>query len=357
MRIIITKNGQKMIQKLYTSKSVGDIFNKNEKENPLLSNSPSIRSSAKTRFLQISNNNSVLLYSNNNIKMIRPKYIHLKKRNIKMPLSFHKKFEENYKQSNNIIVQSINTLSNLENKNDTNLNNINDITDNNNLKIDKNSSNINMISGLSTSVFLPRIKSHYSLREIMSKKCLEDLDNKLREKLYQKKHDLPFDDKILRGDWSNKDVFKEMDNRKNKEIDSRNYKLIEYLMSKKAITENFLKKINDSDEKKLVLLDKLSGKVLDKKENEKIFDKRMKQKIDIRKSKEPLEFRKILLEIKTNVNANLKGAHINKYTSVKNSNKGVYINVFRKFRKKYWKKFDDFGRFFHKHQNVHFEEI
>ena len=48
MRIIITKNGQRMIQKLYISKSVSDIFNKNEKENPLLSNSPSIRSSAKT---------------------------------------------------------------------------------------------------------------------------------------------------------------------------------------------------------------------------------------------------------------------------------------------------------------------
>jgi len=366
MRIIITKNGQRIIQKLNTSKSTTNILIKNDRENPLMKNYHSIRSSAKTRLQQLSNNNSLLLSSNNNIKMIRPKYVQIKKRNIKMPLTFLKKFEQSYEQNNdNIILQPINILSNLENKINTNINNandINDITDNNNSKEEiKNKYNSlnesKNISGLSSSVFLPRIKSHYTLREIMSKSCLEDLDNKLREKLDQEKHDLPFDNKIIRNDWSNKDIFKEIDERKNKEINSRNYKLIEYLMTKKAVTEKFLKKINDSDEKKLVVLDKLSGKVLDKKETEKIFDKRMKKKIDIIKSKDSSEFRKILLEIKTNVNANLKGANMNKYTLVKNSNKGVYINVFRKFRKKYWKKYDDFGRYFHKYQNVHFEEI
>lgn len=370
MRIIITKNGQRIIQKLNTSKSASNIFNKNDRENPLMKNYHSIRTSAKTRLPQISYNNSLLLSSNNNIKMVRPKYVPIKKRNLKMPLTFLKRFEQSYEQNNDNILQPINILSNLENKLNTNINNVNnenDITDNNNSKVDiyktkelnesKNNTNSNIISGLSSSVFLPRIKSHYTLREIMSKSCLEDLDNKLREKLDKETHDLPFDNKIVRNDWNKKDSLKEMDERKNKEIDSRNYNLIEYLMTKKAVTESFIKRINDSNEKKLVILDKLSGKVLNKKQTEKLFDKRMKEKIDIRKSKDSLEFRKILLEIETNVNANLNGANMNKYTLVKNSNKGVYINVFRKFRKKYWKKYDDFGRYFHKYQNVHFEEI
>ena len=48
---------------------------------------------------------------------------------------------------------------------------------------------------------------------------------------------------------------------------------------------------------------------------------------------------------------------MNNYLSVKNSNKGVYRSVFKNFRKKYWKKSDNFARFFHKNQNVHYEEI
>ena len=344
MRIIITKNGQRIIRKLSSSKSTPELFNNpnkspelKDKDNPLLKNYYSIQSSAKSQLPNISSsNNSLLFSSNNNIKVIKPKQFTLKKKNLRIPLTFLKRFEKNYEQ-NNIIVSPINILSTLENKNE-------------------NSSNASN-SYISSSVFLPRIKSSYSIREIMPKSCLENFDNKLKEKLDEEKYDVPLENKILRNDWSGRNIFKEFDNKKNKQINSRNYKLIEYLMDKKTLSQNFLNKINQSDEKKMMVLDKLSGKVLEEKENQKIFDKRMKERIENKKIKEGLEFRKILLDIKTKVNDNIKDDHMNKYILVKDNNKAVYRNVFKKFGRKYWKKSDNFSRYFHQYQKVHFEDI
>ena len=344
MRIIITKNGQRIIRKLSSSKSTPELFNNpnkspeiKDKDNPLLKNYYSIQSSAKSQLPNISSsNNSLLFSSNNNIKVIKPKQFTLKKKNLRIPLTFLKRFEKNYEQ-NNIIVSPINILSTLENKNE-------------------NSSNASN-SYISSSIFLPRIKSSYSIREIMPKSCLENFDNKLKEKLDEEKYDVPLENKILRNDWSGRNIFKEFDNKKNKQINSRNYKLIEYLMDKKTLSQNFLNKINQSDEKKMMVLDKLSGKVLEEKENQKIFDKRMKERIENKKIKEGLEFRKMLLDIKTKVNDNIKDDHMNKYILVKDNNKAVYRNVFKKFRRKYWKKSDNFSRYFHQYQKVHFEEI
>ena len=346
MRIIITKNGQRIIKKLSSSKSTPELFNNPNKspeikdqENPLLKNYYSIRSSAKTRLPNISSSNNSLLFSSNNIiniKYIKPKQFTLKKKNLRIPLTFLKRFEKNYEQ-NSIIVSPINILSTLENKNENSSNASNSI--------------------ISSSVFLPRIKSSYSIREIMPKSCLENFDVKLKEKLDEKKYDVPLENKILRKDWSDRNIFKEFDNKKNKKINSRNYKLIEYLMDKKTMSKNFLEKINSSDEKKMMMLDKLSGKVLEEKANQKIFDKRMKERINSKKMKESLEFRKMLLEIKNKVSENIKDDHMNKYILVKDSNKAVYRNVFKKFRRKYWKKSDNFCRYFHQYQKVHFEEI
>ena len=126
MRIILTENGQKIIQKLTSSNSaqnllsnINKIQNIKEKENKLNKNRyNSIK--IKNTFLSnnISSNNSVLFSSNNNIKILGPKLIKLKKRKLKMPLSFVKRYEKKYEQnssSENIIMHPINILSTLEN--------------------------------------------------------------------------------------------------------------------------------------------------------------------------------------------------------------------------------------------------
>ena len=355
MRIIITNNGQRIISKLSSSKSSPDLFNYSkeqdkdrDKENPLISNNNISKNiylkstKEESKLPYYSNNNSLLFSSNNSINIIRPQQIKIKKRNLRMPLSFLKRYEQ--KDSiENIIVQPMTVLSSLENKNNSSIDIFN---------IDNNP-----ISNNSSSVFLPRIKSHYSLRQIVPKKCLDKLDNKIKEKFESEKYDIPYSNKILRGDWSGKNIFQEIEKKKNKPINSNNYKLIEYLMDKTTISKNFLQKINESNEKQMNILDKLSGKVLEQKENQKLFDKNLRNKINNMKIEEDLEIRRLLLYIKTKVNHDIKDDHMNQYKLVKESNKGVYRNVFKKFRKKYWKKSNNFARFFHKYQNIHFEEI
>ena len=367
MRIIITENGQKVIKKLNPSNSTPILFNNinnnqdlKEKENPLIKNCYQMEK--RKKFMpNLLSNNSLLFSSSNNIKIIGPKPVKIKKRNIKMPLSFLKKYEikdEENSSMENIIVQPINILSTLENKNN-NKNTKSDIKSRYNTFDESkiNNSNLNNVSNISSSIFLPRLKSHYSLKEIIPKKCFDDFDNKLKEKLDSEKYNKNGNNRILRKESSYGNIFKEFDNIKNKEINTKNYKLIEYLLEKKTISKNLLQRINESDEKKLRLLDKLSGKVLEKKESEKIFNKRIKEKIDNKINNDSIELRKMLVQIKNNVIDNIKDAHMNKYTLVKENNKIVYRNIYKKFREKFWKKSNNFARYFHKNQNVTYDEI
>ena len=366
MRIIITENGKRIMRKLSSAKSAPYIFNNpnqsqelNIQENPLIKNNYSIKTNSKTGLPNKSINKSLLMSSNRSIKLIKPQNIKLKKKKLNMPLYFLKQYEKNYEE-NNIIVQPIKILSNLENKNNSLMESNSNIEIKNKFKTldeSKNNSNSLLLSNMSSSVFLPRVKSHYSVREIISKSCLDNFDNKIKKEIDLEKHDNSYKNKILRQDWSNKDKFNEIDKKKNKEINSRNYKLIEYLMGKKTISKIFLEKLNKCDEKKFILLDKLSGKVLEEKEKQKLFDKKMRQRIDNRKIKDNLEIRKILLKIKAKVKENIKDNHMNNYILLKENNKEVYKNVFRKFKGKYWKKFDNFARYFPKNQQLHYKEI
>ena len=360
MRIIITENGQRIIRKLSSNRSAPNIFNNpNRSQELIIQENPLMKNNYSTNTKNILPNksiNSSYIYSSNNsinINILKPQVIRLKKKKLRLPIYFLKKYEKNYEE-NNIIVQPIKILSNLESKNNSLIENNSKIEIKSKFKTfdeSKNNSNSNshLLSNVSSSV--------YSIREILPQKCLDNFDNKLKQKIDSLKHDIPYNNKILRQDWSNRDIFDELDKKKNKEINSRNYKLIEYLMGKNTISKVFLEKINECDEKKFYLFDKLSGKALEEKEKQKLFDKEIRQRIDDKLIKENFEIRKILLKIKNNVKENIKDDHMNKYILVKDSNKGVYRNLFKKFRKKYWKKSDNFSRYFHKSQNVHYEEI
>jgi len=386
MRIIVTNNGKEVINKLYSSNSCPDIFSNSNQQsnsrnnNPLISkinqennnlinqnnidnNINSINEESK---LPYTNNNSNLFSSNNNINNITPRIIKIKEKNFKMPISFLKKYEkdENGQNQNKIpiVTQSLTILSALENnllnRNQSYNKKINIL--NNNIIGDNNSkSNDRLYSGKSssTSIFLPKIKSHYSIGEIINKECFRKLNKKIKDKMDEQKYDLKMDNKIFRKYWSSNNIFDEINKEKNKIIDATNYKLIEYLMKKTSISKNFLKKINDCDDEKLTHLNKISGKVLIEKEIEQNYNKRIREKLEQQKIKETEQFRQILLTIKNKVNNNIKDNHMNNYLLVKDSNKGVYKNVFRKFRRQYWKKTDNFSRYFPKYQRVHYEEI
>ena len=376
MRIILTENGQKIIQKLTSSNSaqnllsnINKIQNIKEKQNKLNKNRyNSIK--IKNTFLSnnISSNNSVLFSSNNNIKILGPKLIKLKKRKLKMPLSFVKRYEKKYEQnssSENIIMHPINILSTLENKNNnfnTNKNIKNEIKNNNNNyntadESKLNNSNSYILSNNSSSIFLPRLKSHYSLQEIIPKKCLDDYDTKLKEKINEEKYDLICDYKILRKKNKGEDMFDEFEKIKNKKINVKNYKLIEYLLEQKNISKALLQRIKESDEKKIQNLNRLSGQVLEKNELEKIFNKRIKDKVDNKLNKDSMDIRRSLLQIKLKVNDSIKDTQINKYSLIKENKKFIYRNIFEKFREKFWKKSNNYARYFIKNRSVSYNKI
>ena len=387
MRIIITNNGKEVMNKLYASQSAPDLLDNSEHNsnskyfNPLLqninqnnyntinqknieNNLNSINEESKSPIF--TSNNSKLLSSNNNINLINPKIIKIKDKNFKIPTSFIKKYNQEENQSSQsqipIVTQSLNVLSILE-KNIIDRNQSvpskSKFNSYNNSIIEESNSNSRLLSGKSdaTSLFLPRIKSHYSIGEIMNKNCLDKLNKKIKEKINEHKYDLKIDSKILRKYWSSKNILDQIKKEKNKTIDATNYKLIEYLMKKTSISGNFLKKINECNEEKINQLNKISGKVLIEKEMENNFNKRIKEKLENQKIKETLKFRKIMLSIKNKVKNNIKDNHMNNYLLVKDSNKAVYKNVFKKFRRQYWKKSDNFSRFFPKYQRIHYEEI
>ena len=280
-----------------------------------------------------------------------------------MPLSFLKKYEKkdvlNIENNTPIIKQSLSVLSNLENNKSIQNKNLNSNNNTTNI-IDDINTNSRLYSGITKSgsnIVLPQIKSKYSIGEIINKNCFDKLNKKIKEKIDEKKYNIRIDDKTLRKNLSYNNIFDEINKRKNKTIEASNYKLIEYLMKKTSISGNFLKKLNECNDEKLMHLNKISGKILVEKEREKNFNKKMKEKLENQKIKESEEFREILFKIKRKVNSNIKDNHMNNYSLLKDSNKAVYKNVFKNFRRQYWKKSDNFSRFFPKYQNVHYEEI
>ena len=377
MRIIVTSNGKEFLNKIHSSNSCPVIFNNNQtsnirNDNPLISNNQQNYNNFINQQNNINDNlnninddskipiksNSNLIASNNNFRLISPKILKIRERNYKIPKSFIKKYESKENQINQgetpIIQQSLSILSALDNNN-------NKFNSSNNSVIEEAIPNSRFNSGISRggdfSVFLPKIKSHYSLGEIINKNCFDKLNKNIKERLQEKERNLSIGNKILRKNWSSFNIYDEINKRKNKTIDIKNYKLIEYLMKKTTISGDFLKKLNDCNDEKFMHLNKISDKILMEKEKQKNYNKRIKEKLEQQKVKESEQFRKILLKIKNNVNNNIKDNHMNKYLLVKDSNKVVYKNVFRKFREKYWKKSNNFSRFFPKYQNVHYEEI
>ena len=376
MRIIITNNGKEVIHKLYSSSSCPDIFNNNNHLSNI-KNKSNIFQGISQKNIDATNNsinddskiplyinsNSNLVSSNRNSNLISPKIIKVRERSLKMPLSFLKKYEKkdvlNIENNTPIIKQSLSVLSNLENNKSIQNKNLNSNNNTTNIIEDINT-NSRLYSGITKSgsnIVLPQIKSKYSIGEIINKNCFDKLNKKIKEKIDEKKYNIRIDDKTLRKNLSYNNIFDEINKRKNKTIEASNYKLIEYLMKKTSISGNFLKKLNECNDEKLMHLNKISGKILVEKEREKNFNKKMKEKLENQKIKESEEFREILFKIKRKVNSNIKDNHMNNYSLLKDSNKAVYKNVFKNFRRQYWKKSDNFSRFFPKYQNVHYEEI
>lgn len=357
MRIIITDNGQIVMKKLSSSQSCPDLNGKVSSTN--LDDSKSIRNKYQgfqENSLSIFDDNKSsqknIWSSYNSISSTR--FINIRKKNLKIPSVFLKKYEEK-KNETPLVKQSSMILSELENG-------LSNLDKNRNNSVSSKFSNSRLYSGISNyleanNASLPKIRSQYSVKEIVNKDCFDKLNKKLTEKIDNEKYDLKIDHRILRKEFSPEKIFDIVAQEKNKCIDSTNYKLIEYLMKKTSITDKFLKRINDANDNNLMEMDKMSSKVLLDKEKRNNVNKKIRENLILQKEKETEEFRKMLIKIKNKVNDNIIDDHMDSYKLVKDSNKGVYRNVFKMFRRQYWKKADNFARYFPKDQRVHYKEI
>ena len=57
------------------------------------------------------------------------------------------------------------------------------------------------------------------------------------------------------------------------------------------------------------------------------------------------------------VNDSIKDTQINKYSLIKENKKFIYRNIFEKFREKFWKKSNNYARYFIKNRSVSFNKI
>lgn len=194
-----------------------------------------------------------------------------------------------------------------------------------------------------------KIKNKYSLAEIINENCFNNLNKKILAEIERKKNNIFYSNQNLRNYKNYYNIFNDINEQKKREIDVNYSNLIFYLKNKKNITKNFLNKLSKYNEKKLTKLDKISLKFLNKENKEverKIFVenylKSVNQK-ELSECKNNLNIMKSKLFFSRNKILDYK----DKFQPVK-SKKLIYIPLFLEFEKKYWQNKNNYSRFYHK---------
>ena len=338
MRIIITKEGNEIINDL--SKSLN--HNKNF-YNPLIQN----------KFILNENN-----YSSSNIKF---------------PELLRSSSTPSINYNNNSKLTSSQNQKKTDDSSNLSQINLNENRNNfklkllklhlNKLKIPENQTNLYLQDKLNESSIINqktnihstlnknnlKIKNKYSLAEIINENCFNNLNKKILAEIERKKNNILYSNQNLRNYKNYYNIFNDINEQKKREIDVNYSNLIFYLKNKKNITKNFLNKLSKYNEKKLTKLDKISLKFLNKENKEverKIFVenylKSVNQK-ELSECKNNLKIMKSKLFFSRNKILDYK----DKFQPIK-SKKLIYIPLFLEFEKKYWQNKNNYSRFYHK---------
>lgn len=320
MRIIVTNNG---IQEIST---INPLLN-----NPLIQNSKYIIGHDKSNlshsystpsFLSQSSkknlsNNISSSFSTNESSIIKPKMITIKQTKVQVP------------QEKSALYDKDNTI------NTTIVKQLPDIY----YSLSSNSSNS-----------LPILKQKYSLREIINEKCYEKLKEKIKKDQYIKNHDIIVDHTSFRKYMTDQKIFEDIEKHKKKKIDVNNSNLVEYLMGKTTITDKLLANINSYNEKRMNKINKICQKILAKNEQEKLFQQEVKQIMKNKEIKEREQTRLKMIQMNNDISSFYKKISA-KYNYGGVSKKDNFLIIHKDFVDKYWKKNNNFKRFFHRRQS------
>ena len=204
---------------------------------------------------------------------------------------------------------------------------------------------LSLSSSQTNSNTLPMLKNKYSLKEIINEKVFKKLDTKIKSDQYINNHDLIVDFNSFRKQKNDQKVFDEIEKDKRKEIDANNSNLIEYLMGKTTISDKMLKNLNDYNEKRINRINKICQKILVKKEQDANFIKDVQQKMKNKEIAEQEECRQKLK--KMNIEICKFYQKLSKEKNLRSVNKkDIFASIHKDFSNKYWKKNNNFQRFF-----------
>ena len=145
-------------------------------------------------------------------------------------------------------------------------------------------------------------------------------------------------------------IFEDIEKHKKKKIDVNNSNLVEYLMGKTTITDKLLANINSYNEKRMNKINKICQKILAKNEQEKLFQQEVKQIMKNKEIKEREQTRLKMIQMNNDISSFYKKISA-KYNYGGVSKKDNFLIIHKDFVDKYWKKNNNFKRFFHRRQS------
>ena len=323
MRIVVTKNGTKIIEDLslnnsidYNSdtnpnflsldkiksrlknikknKSVKNIQNNKQLKNKQLYSKSLSNLNKDTENIQTNNiiNTNIITNTNlnnnvNNIKMIKLK----NNKKFKLPKLMEERYilydslnQEEKNTNNNFIPKILLSINNSidndfshkkdikRNKTISNIMNINNTEkeENNNLNINNDIDEINMFPKIRKTIPLKYIINKESYRRLNKEMKIKENCCNIEKKLFPQNY-------FLKNNWEN--LKKNFELSLKNEINSKNVNLIEYLNKNKNLSNIFLQKFSTLDKDKINKLDSISKKLLEKKDQDKQIIKNIKNKI------------------------------------------------------------------------------
>ena len=316
MRIIITNNGIKEVASL--SPVIRPQRINQTAQFPLRSNILSHSFSAPSMItMNTAKNEKISQYGLNSsvdLSLMQPKVIKVKQTKIKLPKEKSELYDLD-KSTNTTIVKQLPDIY------------------------------LSLSSSQTSSNTLPMLKNKYSLKEIINEKVFQKLDTKIKQDQYINNHDLIVDYTSFRKQRNDQKVFDEIEKDKKKEIDANNSNLIEYLMGKTTISDKMLKNLNDYNEKRINRINKICQKILVKKEQDANFIKDVQQKMKNKEIAEQEECHQKLKKMNIEI-----CKFYQKLTKEKNlrsvNKKEIFASIHKDFSRKYWKKNNNFQRFF-----------
>ena len=376
MRIVVTKNGTKIIEDLSPNNSIdynSDIYqNNNDMINFRLKQLKKNKSYNKVSNLKNMNKNTTQSLSNlkndieqkdindilksinsnegnknngNNLNINNLKIIKIKNnKKVKLP----KLLEERYIFFDTINIENIrqnhipNILSSINNSIDKDImkekimKRTKTLSELNNIKNQENEINKNLINN---EYMLPNIRKYFPLKNIINKDVFKRLNKdmkKLEKECNEEEKIFPKKNYFIKNTWENSKKNFEL-SLKN-EINSKNINLIEYLNQDKNISNLFIQRFSKLDKEKIDKLDSISKKLLYKKMQDEQINIDIKNKLKTNIMNININFRKSLNNINNKLNEYVKIINKDKEKFILND-KNRYIEQFMDAEKN-WDKYN-----------------